>query len=381
MNILYINHENSLGGGSKSLLGIIDELNQYKDVKIFVCIPNIGNGYLEKDLKYRNINYIKLNYKWWMNSNKDSFFKTFIKRIQFIYYNKNAIRLLVSYCKEKNIDIIHSNSMVINIGADVAKITGINHIWHIREFGDDDHGLKFIRNRESSLKFINENSNKIIAISKSIMKKFEGNFDCKKLKLIYNGVENNYIINRISDKNNFSILLAGAIKKSKGQKQAILAVEQLIKKGYNIKLILAGNIEDCYGENLKDYVKKNKIDKNIEFLGFTNELNKIRKNIDIELVCSKKEAFGRVTVEAMMSGNAVIGSNTGATKELIIDGYNGVLYKEGNIEDLKNKIEYLILNEDKRKKMGVNGREFVLENFTADINAKNIYKVYKELLS
>lgn len=46
----------------------------------------------------------------------------------------------------------------------------------------------------------------------------------------------------------------------------------------------------------------------------------MRKKIDVELVCSRSEAFGRVTIESMMSSNPVIGANTGGTKELIIEG-------------------------------------------------------------
>lgn len=103
--------------------------------------------------------------------------------------------------------------------------------------------------------------------------------------------------------------------------------------------------------------------------------------MDVELVCSKSEAFGRVTIEAMMSMNPVIASNTGANTELIKEDYNGLLYNYGNYVDLANKIEVLIQNPDLLEKYGKNGYKFALENFTAEINAKNIEMVYKELIS
>lgn len=65
----------------------------------------------------------------------------------------------------------------------------------------------------------------------------------------------------------------------------------------------------------------------------------IRKNVDIEIVSSKQEAFGKITVEAMMGQIPVIGSNSGGTKELIKHNQNGLLFESGNADDLAKKIE------------------------------------------
>ncbi|MDY3359682.1 MAG: glycosyltransferase [Clostridium celatum] len=382
MNILYINHEDSLGGGSKSLLGIIDEMNLEKDVNITVVIPNFGNGSLKNELEKRNIKYIKLKYSWWMISKniKIGSAKYFALKYQKYINNYFAAKKLANICKENNIDIIHSNSSVINLGGLVSKLTGIKHIWHIREFGDDDHNLNFINGIEYSAKFMSDNSDYVVAISKAIYEKYKNYIDKAKFKVIYNGVEvvEDYKkVNDLNDKENFNILLAGAIKPNKGQKQAILAVNDIIKSG-NDKIILnlAGIGEDGYDEYLKELVKELDIEKNVNFLGFTSNLNEIRKNMDVELVCSKKEAFGRVTVEAMMCGNPVIGVNTGGTKELISNEINGFLYDDENIEQLVGYIRFFINNPEQKKLMGQRGREFAVKNFTSKINANNIYKLY-----
>ncbi|ELP5183049.1 glycosyltransferase family 4 protein [Clostridium perfringens] len=380
INVLYINHENSLGGGTQSLLGIIDELKN-KNMRIYVCIPNIGDGLLEKELICRKIEYIKLDYIWWMVPQNFNTIKKFLYGLKNEFKSINVIKKLAKFCEENNIDLIHSNSMVIDIGAKLSKITQISHVWHIREFGDDDHCLKFIKDSKRCFDFMNYNSEVIIAISKAIFNKFNGNFESNKMKLIYNGVKKIDLQKRYKDKPCVDILLAGAIKKNKGQEQAILAVGNLIKKGYNINLLLAGNIESDYGEYLKKIIKSNQIVNEVKFIGFTNELNNIRKNVDIELICSKKEAFGRVTVEAMMCGNAIIGANTGATVELIDDGYNGLLYRQGDIEDLAKKIESLISNREKMITIGMNGKKVAESQFTSQINANNIYNLYKKILN
>lgn len=380
INVLYINHENSLGGGTKSLLGLIDQLRVKDNVNIHIAIPSIGDGSLEKELISRNVNYVKKDYYWWMISQNCPFIKMIAYRSIKLIKNFISICSLIKYCEKNNIDLIHSNSMVIDIGGKISKKLNIKHVWHIREFGDDDHGLKFINSKSKSMKFMKKHSDKVVFISQSISEKYKIYFEDEKTEIIYNGVD--YIDikkNKIQNKDSVRILLAGAIKKSKGQEQAILAISMLVKKGYSVILELAGNEEDGYGDKLREIIKANKIEKNVVFLGFKNNLNEIRKDIDIELICSKKEAFGRVTVEAMMHGNVIVGSNTGATKELIEDSVNGFLYKEGDEKDLALKLELLLLNKAKRVEVGIKGREVAINKFTSNINSEHIYNVYRKV--
>ena len=97
------------------------------------------------------------------------------------------------------------------------------------------------------------------------------------------------------------------------------------------------------------------------------------------LVCSKYEAFGRVTVEAMMAGCLVIGANSGGTIELIEDGSTGVLFESGDYVDLVNKMIYVIENKNNAKKIAKNGRNVALQRFTALINASNIRNLYLDI--
>jgi glycosyltransferase involved in cell wall biosynthesis len=59
-------------------------------------------------------------------------------------------------------------------------------------------------------------------------------------------------------------------------------------------------------------------------------------------MCSKCEAFGRVTIEAMKIGIPVIGSNTCGTVELIEHERSGLLYEQGNPSGLANEVIKLI---------------------------------------
>ncbi|EHK2442089.1 glycosyltransferase [Clostridium perfringens] len=378
MNILYIAHDLNINGATLSLLGLIDELNNYDDINnIYVVIKN-KQGELENELKKRNIKVIKAYFfDWMIEVDKKNKFKLY-----FEYILKNIINILTSLfitikIKKLDIDIIHSNSSVINIGGFISKLSGIPHVWHIREFGEEDHNLVFPLFNRKCYRFIDKNSKKVIAISKSVYNKYSRLIDKNNMCVIYNGVDIKYI----NKKENFNtekvrILMAGSIKKNKGQESAIKAAKNLVDYGVEFELLILGSGEKEYIEKLKNDIINYKIEKYVKIKSFVKNLENIRQESDIELICSKKEAFGRVTVEAMLSMNIVVGSDTGGTKELIRDGFNGILYEQGNEKDLTEKLKIIIENINDYRFIGINGFNYAKEKFLSSINAKNIYQIY-----
>ncbi len=91
-----------------------------------------------------------------------------------------------------------------------------------------------------------------------------------------------------------------------------------------------------------------------------------------------KEQFGRVIIEAMACEVPVIGSDSGQIPSTIDKA--GLIFKEKNIKDLKEKIEALIKNPNLRATLAKNGRKRVLENFSWKVIAEKQYQVYKELM-
>ena len=70
--------------------------------------------------------------------------------------------------KEQSIDIIHTNSSVLNTGGILAVMTGVPHVWHIREFGQEDFGFFSVWKYERICRFMNSHSDKVIAISQAV---------------------------------------------------------------------------------------------------------------------------------------------------------------------------------------------------------------------
>ena len=101
----------------------------------------------------------------------------------------------------------------------------------------------------------------------------------------------------------------------------------------------------------------------------TKKINDFRKNMDVGIVASRSEAFGRTTIEGMLSQMLIIASNAGSNIELINDGKNGFLYELHNDKQLAKILSNINDNRLLLKEIALNGFEFA-KKFTQGDTAK-----------
>lgn len=368
----------SNSGANHSLVKLAENLiTNNIDVKILLS----SEGEIVEVLKKNNIPYSIIRYYPWVR--EDKIIST-VDNIEFIIkkmINRISDIKISKLIKNENIDIVHINAITFNMGYKAAKKNGKLLVWHIRELLKEDLNSKFI-NEENALLQIN-NADQVIAVSESVKKSHHEKVNS--IKVIYNGID----VNRYSDINNnlfqqekIVITIVGRLIKQKGQLEAIQAVSKLIKKGYPIILQIVGSNGDSnYIKTLEETIVKLEMTGYIHFLGYQNNIENVWGKTDIALVCSVAEAFGRVTIEAMMAGAIVIGADTAGTKELIKDNKYGVLYEQGNYKSLSTAIETVINNKKYYIDIAINSKRYAMENYSATSNAERIKNTYTKLIS
>lgn len=374
MKILFIAHENQLGGASRSLLGLIDGLKSDESYEIDVLIKRTKENKLSEQLKSRDISYMELPFFWSKtNSNR--------KILNLLKEFFNLIVAIIFSIKKRRVkyDVIHTNSSVLNIGFYISTIKKTKHILHVREFGDLDFNLKPTLPAYIYKKLTNGRKNKNIFISESIFKHYLSLFNNQGV-VIYNGIDS-YVAKRDIKVELCNILISGTIIKNKGHETAIRAVNLIIKRNSlnNVKLIIAGKGDESFIDELHSYIVANELENNINFIGYVEDMRKLRESIDIELVCSKAEAFGRVTVEAMIAGVVVVASNTGANKELVNDKETGLIYEYNSVEDLADKISLVINDSKLASKLSVAGMKHAKNKFSLSQTVLKVKEVYKDI--
>ena len=385
LNILYIAHERKLGGASLSLVTLVEEMKN-RGHNVYVVVP-FYNSPIAKHLRKNGIKTIGIFFGWWMYPSYWNYFMRFLFKILY-FSEKIPVYMIKKTIKKYKIDIVHSNSSVIDVGEKAAKFSHIPHVWHFREFGDLDYELEFLKGREESIKNISQNQGIILFISRCLESYYRDIDDKTLKKVVYNGVSTKFIIEekKYMQKDNISFLIAGNLQVNKKQNIVLEAANILVNQGIkNFRVFVAGEAANTkrsrkYKEKLISYIKEKHLEENVIMLGRIQNMTELRKNIDVEIVPSSMEAFGRVTVEAMMGRIPVLASDAGANPELIEKEKNGWLFQVNNPEALAEKMYKIIRGEYNLDQMSEYAYKSVRNKFTSDKNTNTIEEIYYSLL-
>jgi len=376
----FASDNNETSGAFLSMVKLCTVLKEVYKHKIIVVLPCIGEG--TKLLQEAGIEFRVIKSYHWCVTNKKNKLSTNVHMILKMLLNIKAQNNIKRMLEKERPDLVHLNTTYTYIGAKVAKQCHIPYVWHLREFLEEDQNVK-IWNRRYGYRLIGQ-ADKIIAISRSIYNKYIPFFSKEKLAIVYNGLDEikfHKASHQIFQKDTLELAIVGTVHENKGQAQAIEACRLLKdEEDANFRLRIIGKGDKTYVDKLKSYVIDNNLERYVVFCGMQSKIEEIYRETDITLVCSRAEAFGRTTVEAMMAGTLVIGANNAGTSELIKNQETGVLYESGNCVDLKNKIKMVLENREEMIEVAKNGQKFMLQNMTANINAQNINTIYDEIL-
>lgn len=384
MKILFLTHYSDLYGANRSLLALIDGLRAYEpqfDVRIIIPQP----GRIEEELKLRMVPYKIIPMHSWIryaHFSKNRYYRVYqrlssLKAVTIKLLSRVKSTLAVQRAvRADNIDLVYSNSSVILEGFLGAKLAGVKHVWHLREFIDKDysHAPDF---GWSIFKRILKQSDFLILISKAIEQHFGlNNFPAR--KVIYNGVLKFADFERLrvlkKERNASTFLLIGLIQYSKGHETAIEAIARLKDANPSVKLLVIGEGDEAYLAKLQEMIKTLGIKEHVEFLGYKDDVYPFLLSATALLMCSHAEALGRITIEAQAALCPVIGLNDGGTSELIQHGKNGLLY-DGSAGQLAACMQHVMDDPIRSNEMATYAAEMARDNFSIETYASQVADV------
>lgn len=182
----------------------------------------------------------------------------------------------------------------------------------------------------------------------------------------------NDITSVIKSKKENTLLWVGRFIDWKHPEYAVEVANKLKQDGYYFTLNLIGNGE--MENKLKKLIVKYGLEDYVHLLG-TMSPEDVREHMETSEIflftSDHNEGWGAVLNESMNSGCAVVASSAiGAVPFLINDGENGLIYKNKNIKDLYNKVEFLLDHPQKRKNFGKNAYNTLITQWNATNAAK-----------
>jgi len=372
LKILFLSSFSEIGGAEKSLLSLAEGLTK-KGVDVSVITNK--KGPLTNSLKRKKIRCIVFSI---------SHFQIF--RCWQVALLPFKIFKLAKLVKGLAPDIIHCNNQYsAQWGVLIARILKIPVVVHHRaeyfspisklvynSFGKNIANIyisKFIEKQKKPL--LNKQcyrGNKVIC--NPVALKEAGQKACSDLRRKL----------KISERD-FVILFLGRIDPLKGLHRLINAVSGL---KHSVKVIVAGSSSinrfgSYYEKKCRKMIARNDLQDKFIFSGFVDGVENYMKAADILTVPSKNEGFGRVIIEAMISGIPIIADKSGGITEIIRNNTDGLLINSSDIKLFIKTLESAIGDSKLRARLITNGKKRA-KSFSVDDHVKRVMVFYKGVL-
>jgi len=304
--------------------------------------------------------------------------------------------------REIGVEIVHANTAWAGFalakslgGIPLLVYTCHNPLWPEERVHAQEHVVRLVEGyamKRSTAVIALNNTMKRSIIAKAVV-------DKAKVVVVPNGVDTEFfrpdipvddVTERFGLESRRVILFVGRVTYGKGVHILLKAFRILVKRYPDLKLVVVGPLSDRFGEEgvseyaraLVAYAERFLPRNSYVFTGAVDR-ETLRKFYSSAYVCvlpSYFEAFGMILIEAMASGCPVIGSNTGGIPDIVVDGYNGLLFKRGDYADLTSKLEILLEDRSIRNAMSANARRYAVERFGWQAVAFKIESIYKRLV-
>ena len=210
----------------------------------------------------------------------------------------------------------------------------------------------------------------VLTISEATKNSLINDFGVKKeqIKLIYIGVDLERMDSvECSKKDENTILFVGRLVPHKHADHLLEILNNLKDEVPNIKLTIVG--KGIEKENLLKYIKQNQLEGYVEFLEdlSNDELTYQMKKSNVLVLPSTREGFGMVLTEANTCYTPVVAYASGGVVEVVEDNVSGYLIEPENIQELEEKIKFILTNKEEQERLSISGREYVEEKFNWDV--------------
>lgn len=294
-----------------------------------------------------------------------------------------ALWQLFKLARQKKIDLIHANEFHINpYGVWAARWLKIPALCHHRA----DITKRQIRNYHLDW------CQRIIAVSHEAARAFDFWPDKeRRVTVLHNALDfeafrRQGMAGGFRKEAGFSpqdllVACVGQISEHKGQRVLLQAAPAVLKAHPTVHFLLAGNFHKPEIEReLRQLVRDLGIEPRVHFLGFRADVAGIYADLDVLVLPSLREGFGRVSIEAMAFAKPVVASQVGGIPEVVEEGVSGWLFPSGDERALAQRLNQLLADSELRRSMGEAGCSWAETHFGIKAHIEELQKIYRQVL-
>jgi glycosyltransferase involved in cell wall biosynthesis len=268
----------------------------------------------------------------------------------------------------------------------ILRLNNLAYIVHSHNFDNDDKNQEYPDFYNNSnlltkliIKLVYANSSKTILLAD--VQLFRYKQLCNNLTVLNNPIDCNvYFKNDYSSHTDLNIIFIGDLSKRKGCLIAINAFLALNEKNSCLHICgEGGDNQKIIHATIDKYQDSHQIIRH----GFVTEKVKIdlMNNADIFLLPSYAEGFPISILEAMAMSLPLVITPVGGITAWLVEGRNTNYVKPGSVDQLAQKMAFLMSNEEARLEMGKSNRQLAEDVFDVPVVVDNLNKIYRSVVN
>jgi glycosyltransferase involved in cell wall biosynthesis len=288
-----------------------------------------------------------------------------------------SVRTLARLARATDAALIHANGSRAMAYAGVAgRLAARPVLWHVRVADRDglvDRALSAI-------------ATTIIATSRAVARRFA--WAAAKVRVVPNGID----LGRFAPRPASGAVRAalgvppsapvavsiGRHVPEKGYRHLVdaAAVVERVRPGVHWVLVGDGELRS----DLEAQARRLGVGSRVHFAGWRDDVVELLALADVFVLPSEREGFGRVLVEAMAMGRAIVATAVGGVPDIVLAGETGLLIEPANAAALGDAVRALLDDPPRAARLGAAGRARAESTFSLGAHVDAIERVYDEFL-
>ena len=322
MRVLYVNHTAGVSGAERSLLELMEGVRAHADVLLACPEGDLRRRAVAMGITSLEIESLRIG------------FGSQLRELPRAAARLVRVGLRVrKIARRHDVDVVHAASSRAGLVVAFSCLGGRGRVVDVR---DSLHGSP----RAALVRWLLRLSADALVFNSSFTRDRFGPTRPARATVAYPPVDIGRFLHlplRSEDPNGRPPVLGvvGQITPWKGQDDAIRVLALLRKRIPETQLRIVGSVvfsghavsfdNEAFGRQLAELAAELEVADAVEFTGATDDLESVFASMDVLLVPSWEEPFGRVVAEAMAAGVPVVATNRGGPGELISDGVTGYL--------------------------------------------------------
>ncbi len=186
------------------------------------------------------------------------------------------------------------------------------------------------------------------------------------------------IFNKNLPRQPICLAMMGTVIQTKRQKEAVLAVRQLVLEGYDLQLNIYGHLLSVYKtyvDELIMLVKDPLLIGRVKFHNFVDDPHQVARENHVILSTSIAEGLPQALIFNQASGLLPVACPAGGISEVVIDGETGFLANGFEVEHIVNALRRALHKQGDWQELINNGRKLLLNTCTESEFMRRILKV------